>query len=295
MTSGFLLLDKGVGASSFQALYPVKRLFRGQKVGHAGTLDPAASGLLLVAVGHATRLLEFIEGMPKVYRFDLQLGLVTDTYDLEGEVLERHAVPAIDDATLEGVLKDFRGILQQTPPAYSAVKIQGKRACDRVRAGETVELASRQVTVHDLKVISRSGNTITLELFCSKGTYVRTLAHDIGKRLGCGGVATAIRRLRIGPFDVSQAKTETELTGEADLLPTASAMNHLPGVHLTDRWVSALLNGNSIPPVGYAALVSEPMPVESLYRVHDKTGRLLAIAEINALRQLLPRKVLNPS
>jgi tRNA pseudouridine55 synthase len=308
MTSGFLLLDKNVGSSSFQALYPVKRLFRGLKVGHAGTLDPAASGLLLVAIGHATRLLEFIEGMPKVYRFDLQLGLTTDTYDLDGEVLSRHEVPVIDDTALEAVLQHFRGPQKQTPPAYSAIKIQGKRACDRVRAGETVEIAARDVTIHNLKVIGRNENTITLELFCSKGTYVRTLAHDIGQRLGCGGIATHIRRLRIGPFDISEAKTEDKLTGEADLLPLASAMKHLPGVHLIDRWVGPLLNGNSIPAVGYAVIAPEAETAapkaesrgenhtsETLFRVHDKSGQLLAIAEINALRQLMPRKVLNPA
>ncbi len=288
---GFLLLDKATGISSFQALYPVKRLFRGQKVGHAGTLDPAASGLLLVAVGNGTRLLEFLEGLPKVYRFDLQLGITTDTYDLEGEVLERKPVPELSNEQIEEALAPFRGKIQQTPPAYSAIKIQGKRACDRVRAGETVALTPREVEVKRLELKERKGDRMTLELFCSKGTYVRTLAHEIGQVLGCGGVAADIRRLQIGPYDLRDAKPEGDLTGEADLLPLASAMHHLPGVQLIDRWIGPLLNGNSVPPVGYALIESDTV-ADSLYRVLDKSGNLVAIGEINALRQLLPRKVL---
>jgi tRNA pseudouridine55 synthase len=290
---GFILLDKALGDSSFKALYPVKRLFRGQKVGHAGTLDPAATGLLLVAVGHATRLLEFIEGMPKVYQFDLQLGITTDTYDNEGAVLETKPVQEISDAEWDALLARFTGKQQQKPPAYSAIKVQGKRACDRVRDGETVDLPSREIEIFELKRLDRKENAMTLELFCSKGTYVRTLAHDIGQILGCGGIATNIRRLRIGPFDIAQAKPESALTGEVDLLPLAMAMNHLPGVHLLEKWLPSLLNGNSIPPIGYAVLPdTHPTSDSDLYRVMDKAGRLIAIAEINPLRQLLPRKVL---
>jgi len=291
---GFLLLDKGIGSSSFQALFPVKRLFRGQKVGHAGTLDPAASGLLLVAVGHGTRLLEFLEGMPKVYRFDVQLGLVTDTYDLQGEVLERFPVPALNREQVEAALSGFRGKISQVPPAYSAIKIQGKRACDRVRAGETVAIAAREVEIHRLDLIAIEDGKLTLEMHCSKGTYVRTLAHDLGRVLGCGGVAVAIRRLEIGPFRIEDAKTETELTGENDLLPLSSAMNHLPGVRVIEKWTGPLVHGNAIPPIGYA-LMGETAADNGYYRVMDKSENLLAIGEINALGQLFPRKVLIPS
>lgn len=325
VTQGFLLLDKETGVSSFQALHPVKRLFKGLKVGHAGTLDPAATGLLLVGIGSATRLLEFLEGMSKVYRFDMQLGVETDSYDLEGEVVARHSVPAFTKEEILAAMAPFRGRIQQTPPVYSAIKIQGKRACDRVRDGETVEIKARDVTLHRLDLIALRGDRLTLEMHCSKGTYVRTLAHDLGKALGCGAAATDIRRMRIGPFDVSRAKLATQIQGPEDLLSMAAAVAHLPGLRVLDRWIAPLLNGNPVPHTGYTELaqgeqgalaersdsgalgdsVTSPIPdglapedsapIEDglpLQRVLDRNGRLLAIAQVNPLRLLTPRKVL---
>ncbi len=289
--NGLLLLDKPVGISSFQALYPVKRIFRDRKIGHAGTLDPAASGLLVVGVGTGTRLLEFLEGMTKRYRFGVRLGLVTDTYDLEGKVMERHDAGHITLREMEEVLPRFRGEITQLPPAYSAVKIRGKRACDRVRAGETVALSPRQVRIDRLEPVHFSEGVATLEMDCSKGTYVRSVAHDIGRVLGCGAAAENIRRLAVGPFRVEDAVAPEVVRGVEDLLPVEKAVDHLPALRIRPPFVSALLNGNSVPAAGYA-----PMPggaaTSSTFSVFSPEGKLLDIGTVNSLGHLNPRKVL---
>jgi tRNA pseudouridine55 synthase len=166
--SGFLLLDKPPGVSSFRALAPVKRLFRGAKVGHAGTLDPAASGLLLVGIGHGTRLLEYLEGMPKAYAFTVRFGLVSDSYDMEGPVSGEPA-RGLSRAAVEAALPAFRGRIRQAPPAYSAVKVEGRRAYDLARAGEAVALAPREVEIHSLVVLDLDpdGGTASLRMECS--------------------------------------------------------------------------------------------------------------------------------
>lgn len=295
-THGILLLDKPVGASSFQALYPVKRAFRGSRIGHAGTLDPAASGLLVLGIGDGTRLLEFLEEMPKSYRFTLRLGVVTDTYDAEGEVLERHDASAVTREALEALLPRFRGAISQTPPAYSAIKIRGKRACDRVRAGESVALTPRNVRVHRLEVITFDAGTAVLEMDCSKGTYVRTVAHDLGGLLGCGGVAENIRRLAVGPFRAEDAASPDGV-GPEHLMPLEHAVRHLPALHVKDTWTAALRNGNILPAGAYSAAGTAPSPgdagprSDAAHAVFAENGALLAIGEVNPLGQLRPRKV----
>ncbi len=295
---GLLLLDKPEGVSSFQALYPVKRVFRGKKIGHAGTLDPAASGLLVVGVGLGTRLLEFLEIQPKSYRFALRLGVTTDTFDGEGRVLEERSAADITAARVEATLPEFRGEIEQLPPAYSAVKIRGKRACDRVRAGETVVLQPRRVRVHRLELIEFSPGTATLEMECSKGTYVRTIAHDIGQLLGCGAVAEKIRRLSIGPFRVEDAVAPETVIGSDHLLPLERAVHHMPALQLRPSWVPALLNGNPVPAAGYvpmpgAAAAANLNPAGSPdYGIYSPAGKLLAVGTVTPFGQLCPRKVL---
>ena len=299
---GLLLLDKPVGVSSFKALYPIKRVFRGRKIGHAGTLDPAASGLLVIGVGAGTRLLEFLEGLPKRYRFTLKLGITTDTYDLEGEVLERKDAQHITREQVEAVLPKFLGEIDQLPPVYSAIKIDGKRACDRVRAGETVTLTPRKVRIDKLEIIDFAGADVVLEMDCSKGTYVRTVAHDIGQLLGCGAAADQIRRLTVGPFSVENALDTEAVSGPQDLLPVEKAVDHMPGVKLrSDSWVGALLHGNSVPAAGYvpiprsAAANSVIGMDESVCSVFSPAGKLLAIGTVTSLGHVNPRKVLQPA
>lgn len=332
-SGGILLLDKPVGISSFQALRPLKRLFPKTKIGHAGTLDPAASGLLLVGIGSGTRLLEYLEGMPKTYSFTARFGLVSDSYDMEGNVEPylgadgsdgRKAAGLLDAGRIESALPPFRGPIRQTPPVYSAIKIDGERACDRVRAGETVVLESRRVTVHslELKAFHPAGNgqaepasapSADLEMICSKGTYVRSLVHDLGAALGCGAVTDKIRRLAIGPFRVEDAaKPETLLPGMA-LHSMDLAVAHLPFAVIPPSHVGRFLNGQSVaperPPASPAPVPDEsgsspPDPespaslagsdpeTDQEYRALDSSGRLLAIATLSPQGLLCPRKVL---
>jgi tRNA pseudouridine55 synthase len=302
---GFLLLDKPPGMSSFQALRPVKRLFHGRKVGHAGTLDPGASGLLLVGVGAGTRLLEHLEGMIKTYSFEARFGFTSDSYDMDGEVKPWNSDGAPAEpptaSQVQAALHPFRGAILQTPPAYSAVKIQGKRACDRVREGETVVLAAREVFVHALEMTSfqdagetGSGPVASFLLTCSKGTYVRSLVHDLGLALGCGAVTDKIRRLAIGPFRVSDASAPDALDA-APLLPLDTAVQHLPAARLIPARVGPFLSGLPSSPAGYsldAASAPGETRAAQAYRVLDPEGHLLALGEIDAEGLLRPKKVL---
>jgi tRNA pseudouridine55 synthase len=254
---GFLLLDKPRGMSSFQALHPLKRLFRGRRVGHAGTLDPAASGLLLAGVGAGTRLLEYLEGRPKTYTFLARFGLASDTYDMEGAVT---GSPALDVTReeVERALPAFRGRIRQTPPAYSAVKVDGKRAYALARAGEAVELESREVEVMSLELLGCEAGNAALRMTCSKGTYVRSLVHDLGRALGRGAVADDIRRTAIGPFRIEDAIPVAELAGLAKAGgPAAQADGPAQGI---DR-PAAAVPGPSAPASGDAPGPSRQDPV----------------------------------
>lgn len=313
-TGGILLLDKPTGVSSFQALRPLKRLFPKTKIGHAGTLDPAASGLLLIGVGSGTRLLEYLEGMPKTYSFTARFGLVSDSYDMEGAV-EPHPAAAsasgLDAARIAAALRPFRGNISQTPPVYSAIKIEGARACDRVRAGETVVLESREVTVHGLELkafVAASAPSpeadgpgdhaaarsvpayapyADMAMTCSKGTYVRSLVHDLGQALGCGAVTDKIRRLAIGPFRVEDAFTPETLVPGIPLRPMDLAVAHLPAAVVPDTHVARFLNGQAVRPAAVPQVADR-----SEYRALDESGRLLAIATLSPEGLICPRKVL---
>lgn len=301
---GILLLDKPSGISSFAALYPVKRAFggkKGAKIGHAGTLDPAASGLLVVGVGAGTRLLEFLEAMPKRYSFRLNLGVVTDSYDLEGEVLERHDASHVTRADVEARLGAFLGEISQMPPAYSAIKIDGKRACDRVRDGEAVTLNARTVRIDRLEILGFEPDNIVLEVDCSKGTYVRSLAHDLGRLLGCGAAADRIRRLRIGPFRVEDALAVSPVKDPDDdgsafrnaLRPLEAATGDLPALRVSDAALPGLRNGNPLPPTAYTVMKAAPdtAPADTEYAAYSERGTLLCTATRDGHGTLRPRKV----
>lgn len=302
---GFLLLDKPLGISSFLALRPVKKLFHKAKVGHAGTLDPAATGLLIAGVAGGTRLLEYLEGMPKTYAFTAVFGFTSDSYDLEGAVAPfAGSAPPADAAAVESALAAFRGNILQAPPAYSAIKVGGERAYALARAGEEVVLPPREVEVHSLELTSfapASNTSVTgaatahLVATCSKGTYVRSLVHDLGRALGCGAVTGSIRRLAIGAFRVEDAVAPDALTSAAPLLPLAVAVGRLPAIIVPEAETDRFLNGQSltvaIPPEAKAALsAAGGEAIEA--RAQDDAGRLLAIADLTVEGRLNPRKVL---
>lgn len=207
MLNGILNLDKPAGITSAGAVNQVKRLLpRGTKIGHAGTLDPFATGVLLLLIGKATRLCESLMGAPKQYETTMKLGATTATDDLESPETPFHSeVQRISRDDLARILPNFIGSIQQRPPIYSALKIAGKRACDRVRAGEQVQLEPRLVQIYGIELLDFDWPHARLRIECGRGTYIRSLARDIGEALGVGGYLIALRRTRIGTFTIDQA------------------------------------------------------------------------------------------
>ena len=253
--SGFVLLDKIAGETSFKALFPLKRVFSTKRVGHAGTLDLRASGLIIAATGRCTRLLPFIEAKDKCYSFRLHLGYETDTLEWDGEVVEQGEALALTREKLEAVLPQFTGDIEQVPPKYCAVKINGVRASDLMERGRNIELKPRKIHIGELKVIDEgkvtegcSGKefaTFDLICECSKGTYIRALGRDIGRALGTYACVSQIRRHRIGNVTLDKAVRGEDLTRE-NLLPVDAVLD-FPVVRLADEQVAVIRQGNWLP------------------------------------------------
>ncbi|MFC1584738.1 tRNA pseudouridine(55) synthase TruB [Fibrobacterota bacterium] len=288
---GFLLINKPAGISSFRALQPVKKLYRGLKTGFAGTLDPGATGLMIVGVGNATRLLKYFEEMNKVYRFNIIPGITTDSYDTDGSVIKHGDASRITRHDVEKILERFTGEISQVPPVYSALKVKGKRACDRARAGEAVSLAPRNVIIQSLKLEEWSEKVWTMEVTCSKGTYVRSLANDIGERLGCGAVASGIRRTAIGRHRVSEAVEINSEEGLKKLLPVDTAVEHLTVATVHERFLGRLLNGNVLTEESYRLEPGGNRAEDETCRIHDHSGRLLALGLIGPDGSIQPKMV----
>lgn len=248
---GVLNVDKPAGWTSHDVVGRVRRLAGLRQVGHAGTLDPMATGVLVLCLGRATRLLEYLTGQPKTYLAQVTLGAATDTYDAEGEVIDRRPVPPLNEAQIEQVLDAFRGPIMQRPPAYSALKRDGVALYKRARAGEQVEVAPRPVIVYELALLAFDGQNVQLRVHCGAGTYIRSLAHDLGQALGCGGHLSALRRTAVGPFTVEHAVTLEHLAEasalQAVLQPADAAVAHLAPVELTADEAMRLLHGQAIP------------------------------------------------
>ena len=248
-------MDKIAGETSFKALFPLKRVFSTKRVGHAGTLDLRASGLIIAATGRCTRLLPFIEAKDKCYSFRLHLGYETDTLEWDGEVVEQGEALALTREKLEAVLPQFTGDIEQIPPKYCAVKINGVRASDLMERGRNIELKPRKIRISELKVIGEgevtegcSGKefaTFDLICECSKGTYIRALGRDIGRALGTYACVSQIRRHRIGNVTLDKAVRGEDLTRE-NLLPVDAVLD-FPVVRLTDEQVAVIRQGNWLP------------------------------------------------
>jgi tRNA pseudouridine55 synthase len=270
--NGWLVLDKPVGMTSTHAVSRLKRLFNAKKAGHAGTLDPLASGILPVAFGEATKTVPFVQDGEKAYRFTVAWGAETDTDDSDGKVVRTSADrPGVD--TIVELLPRFVGTIMQTPPAFSAIKIAGERAYDIARDGEAVEIAPRPVTIHALELVGGDAEACVLEARCGKGTYVRAIARDLGRLLGCFGHVSQLRRTRVGPFTEADAAGLAELeenaaaAGQA-LLPVEAGLTELPCV-IVDRNAAArlrrgqplLLRGRDAPAEGVAYAACGGVPV----------------------------------
>jgi tRNA pseudouridine55 synthase len=236
--NGILNVDKPVGWSSFDVIRLVRRGTGVERVGHAGTLDPMASGVLVVLLGQAVRVSEYVMGLEKAYRATVRLGISTNTYDAEGEVTAEHPAD-VTEAELRAALEGFTGEIQQTPPAFSAVKVGGERAYARARRGEDVELKPRTSVVYEIVVVKYSPPDIVLDIRCSRGTYVRSIAHDLGEQLGCGAHLSGLVRTAVGPFAVERAVGETSLRSALEdgswrelVQPTDCGLLALPAITL---------------------------------------------------------------
>ena len=275
MPNGIVIIDKPSGWTSMDVCAKIRGILKEKRVGHGGTLDPMATGVLPVFVGQATRAVEFAENGEKEYIAGLRLGLVTNTQDTSGETLETHPVTA-DRKALEALLPRFTGPIQQIPPMYSAIKIGGKKLYELARQGKEVERRPRPVTIHALELVEQTApGDYVLRVRCSKGTYVRTLCHDIGQALGCGGCMAALRRTMAVGFTLSDAVTleQVQAEGETLLRPVDSLFRDRPAYVLPTPWaVARCRNGNPVS-------VSEPLP-EGEYRVYGPEGDFLCLSRL---------------
>jgi tRNA pseudouridine55 synthase len=250
-TDGVLVVDKPAGWTSHDVVGRVRRLAGTRKVGHAGTLDPMATGVLVLGIGRATRLLGHLALTDKAYDATIRLGATTVTDDAEGELVEQRDASGVTDASLVAGLAALTGELQQVPSSVSAVKVDGVRSYARVRAGESVQLAARQVTVSRFDLRERRGDDLDVSVECTSGTYVRALARDLGQALGVGGHLTALRRTRVGPFDLDQARTLEQAAEELGVVPLDAAVAvSFPQRVLTEQEAQALSYGKRLAPSG---------------------------------------------
>lgn len=246
---GFLNIDKPAGMTSHDVVARVRRLMRQKRVGHAGTLDPAATGVLVVALGQATRLIEYVQDETrKGYLATVRLGVTTATDDAEGEIVETQAVPALDRATVEQALAAFRGAIQQVPPIYSALHHEGQRLYELARAGVTVDIPARTVLVYHLRLIDIKLPDLLLDIECGKGTYIRSIARDLGAALGCGAHLAALRRTAVGTFGIADSATLEALEANAavPLLPPVTAVQDWPMIVVEGEQAASLRNGRAI-------------------------------------------------
>jgi tRNA pseudouridine55 synthase len=255
---GIVLVDKRLGVSSNKALQEVRYLFNANKAGHTGSLDPLATGLLPLCFGEATKVSALMLNDNKRYHVVIQLGVMTDTGDVEGSVIETKPVPDLSMKEIHACLQQFMGEIDQIPPMYSALKHNGKKLYELAREGITIDRKARRIKIFELKLLSGSQDgawepdRLTLEVFCSKGTYIRSLAEDIGRTLGCGGTVQALRRLESGLFNIEQAKTIEQLTAMSEqdlfqcLIDVDKPMESLPCTHLSDEQAIAIKYGQSI-------------------------------------------------
>jgi tRNA pseudouridine55 synthase len=284
---GVLNVNKPAGWTSHDVVAKVRGLLKGQKTGHAGTLDPAATGVLPVLVGRGTRIAEYLLDWDKEYRAVLRLGQATDTQDATGTVLATRSLDGLTDERIRGAVGTFRGRIAQTPPMYSAVKVAGVPLYKAARAGHTVERQPRTVEIHELDVLGVSGPDVALRVRCSKGTYVRTLCADIGAALGVGGHLLSLERTRVGPLVIEKALAVDEIGARAqsgrltdDLLPLDAALDMMPVVLVDERTAGRVRHGAAIP-AGVGRWASAHHGTATMVRVKDAAGCLLAVGKVS--------------
>lgn len=286
---GILLLDKRLGVSSNKALQEVRRLFNANKAGHTGSLDPLATGLLPLCFGEATKVSAMMLDDDKRYAVTIQLGVMTDTGDAEGVVLETKPVPFLSLEQIYACLQHFTGEIEQVPPMYSALKHNGKKLYELAREGITVDRKARHITLYEIKLLEFANDQLSLEVFCSKGTYIRSLAEDIGHYFGCGGTVTVLRRSQVGQFQLADAYTIEQLTAmnaqqlAACLCAVDAPLQTLAAVQLSREQAIAIQYGQGID------FISQQSGSIRLY--HNEL--FLGLGEMALNDKLLPKKIFN--
>lgn len=286
---GILLLDKHPGITSNQALQQAKRLLAARKAGHTGSLDPIASGLLPICCGEATKISAYLLGGDKRYLVTIRLGTGTTTGDAEGEICARAPVPALTDTGIEAVLGRFMGQIEQIPPMYSALKQGGKRLYDLARQGIEVERPPRTVTIHELKLLEAGEDFLRLEVFCSKGTFIRTLAEDIAKAMDTVGHVENLRRTQVGVYDIKDAITLEQLEAMAleerrqRLLPIDSAVILWPEIQLGEEMAFYLLRGQPV--------LIPKLQAQGFVRLYNRDGFFLGVGEVLDDGRVAPRRL----
>ena len=292
--SGALVVDKPVGMTSHDVVQAIRNGTGLRRAGHTGTLDPRASGVLVILVGPAVRLSEYVSASDKRYQAIIRLGGSTDTFDAEGMVTPTKDPVNVTEAQFEEALKTFVGEIEQTPPPYSAVKVQGRKAYEMAREGEEVELAPRKITVHHLEVLEWTPPEVVIDVHCSSGTYVRSLANDLGVMLGCGAYLVGLRRTKSGRFSLRDSvplrKLQESFTAGnwyQYLIPAAEALGDWPAVELNPDEVEGVRHGHRVKVVGD--------PTETKVRGVSTQGELVALMEItineDGSREWQPKKV----
>ncbi len=275
--NGILVIDKPQGWTSHDVVAKLRGIYREKRIGHSGTLDPMATGVLVVFLGRATRAVERFEHDEKEYEAGLLLGTVTNTQDTTGQVIETRPAE-VPEAQLRAVLDRFTGPQSQIPPMYSAVKIGGRKLYELARKGQDVERRPRAITIHELELLSYDGQEAKLRVRCSKGTYIRTLCHDIGAALGCGGCMSALRRTRAGRFTTADCVTLEEIQTARDreshpelVRPVDTLFAEKPAITLDGTWTARCKNGGEIP---------APEQTDGEYRVYGPDGEFLMLGEV---------------
>ena len=271
--NGIVIIDKPQGWTSQDVVSKLRGVLHTKRIGHGGTLDPMATGVLPVFVGRGTRAVEFFEHAEKCYETVLRFGITTDTEDITGTVLEEKPV-SITRQQLEDALENFRGEILQVPPMYSALKINGQKLCDLARKGKEVERKPRTITIFQLKLLDFTGDTATLRVACSKGTYIRTLCKDIGEKLGCGGCMESLRRVQAGAYTIAEAIPLAKLVESDDpeqfLMAVDTMFTQYEAVTLTQKQALRCRNGNSF---------TIDLP-DGTYRAYDEAGAFFMLAKV---------------
>ncbi|EHU1489736.1 tRNA pseudouridine(55) synthase TruB [Acinetobacter baumannii] len=287
--SGVFLLNKPLGLSSNAALQKVRWLYRAQKAGHTGALDPLATGLLPICLGEATKFSHYLLDSTKRYQTTVRLGQTTTTGDVEGDILQERPIPVLSKELIEQTLEKFRGDIQQVPPMYSALKKEGKPLYELARKGIEIEREARLVTIYALELIEFTENSITLDVTCSKGTYIRVLGEDIGEALGCGGHLTMLHRIQTGHFElipsytIEYLESLTEEQREALLLPVYAPIDHFLKIQVPEGREKYFCNG-------LESNIDHSAEAEVLVFSGE---RCLGLAEITDKKRLVPKRILN--